>query len=129
MAAISRLSFFLLPPNSARVYMRRLKIPFCRLFYVGLLFVVANSFPVAAQTPQATRVTVFEGARLIVGDGSPPIEGAAFIVENNRFTRVGRRGELPVPAGAARVAEATRERRGGERRAARRGPLLPASPD
>jgi imidazolonepropionase-like amidohydrolase len=48
-------------------------------------------------------VTVFEGARLIIGDGSPPIENAAFIVQNNQFTQVGRRGELPVPAGATRV--------------------------
>ena len=83
--------------------MRRLKTPFCRLFYVGLLFVTAYPFPVAAQAPQATRVTVFEGARLIVGDGSAPIEGAAFIVENNRFTQVGRKGQLQVPAGAARI--------------------------
>src|SRR5258705_13818416 len=48
-------------------------------------------------------VTVFEGARLITGDGSAPIESSAFIVENNRFTQVGRRGEVQVPAGAARV--------------------------
>jgi imidazolonepropionase-like amidohydrolase len=50
-----------------------------------------------------TQVTVFEGARLITGDGSAPIENSAFIVENSRFTRVGRRGELQVPAGAVRV--------------------------
>jgi len=50
-----------------------------------------------------TGVTVFEGARLITGDGSPPIEDSAFIVENNQFTQVGRRGEVQVPAGAARV--------------------------
>jgi imidazolonepropionase-like amidohydrolase len=45
----------------------------------------------------------FEGARLIVGDGSAPIEASAFIVENNKFTRVGRRGEVTPPSGAARV--------------------------
>ena len=55
-----------------------------------------------AQAPPV-RVTVFEGARLITGDGSPPIENAAFIVEDMRFTRVGRRGDVEVPAGAARV--------------------------
>ena len=37
------------------------------------------------------------------GDDSEPIEDAAFIVENNRFTAVGRRGQINVPAGAARV--------------------------
>ena len=55
-----------------------------------------------AQAP-AARVTLFEGARLITGDGSAPIENSAFLVEGNRFTRVGRRGELQAPAGAARV--------------------------
>ena len=51
----------------------------------------------------AVRVTVFEGARLITGDGSAPIENSAFIVENDRFTRVGQRGQVQVPAGAVRV--------------------------
>ena len=46
---------------------------------------------------------MFEGARLIVGDGAAPIENSAFIVANNRFTQVGRRGQVNVPAGAARV--------------------------
>jgi imidazolonepropionase-like amidohydrolase len=48
-------------------------------------------------------VTVFEGARLITGDGSPPIENAAFIVEDTRITRVGRNDDVDAPAGAARV--------------------------
>ena len=48
-------------------------------------------------------VTVFEGARLIVGDGSAPIEDAVFTVENDRFTQVGRRGEVRIPDGATRV--------------------------
>jgi imidazolonepropionase-like amidohydrolase len=58
-------------------------------------------FLVEAQ-PQGS-VTVFEGARLIVGDGSAPIENAAFIVNGNRFTEVGRAGQVQVPAGARRV--------------------------
>jgi hypothetical protein len=57
----------------------------------------------AAGQDQTTRVTVFEGARLITGDGSAPIENSAFIVENDHFTRVGRRGQLQVPAGAVHV--------------------------
>jgi imidazolonepropionase-like amidohydrolase len=56
---------------------------------------------VEGQAP--TSVTVFEGARLITGDGRAPIENSAFIVEKDLFGRVGRRGELQVPAGAARV--------------------------
>src|SRR5258706_6839292 len=59
---------------------------------------------VQSQAPPAgPSVTVFEGARLIAGDGSAPIENSAFIVENNHFTRVGRRNEVPVPAGAVRI--------------------------
>jgi imidazolonepropionase-like amidohydrolase len=46
---------------------------------------------------------VFEGARLISGDGTAPIENSVFIVENTHFTRVGRRGEVEIPPGAARV--------------------------
>ena len=58
---------------------------------------------VAGQAPQSGGVTVYEGARLIVGDGSAPIENSAFVVQGNRFTDVGRRGQVKVPAGAARV--------------------------
>jgi imidazolonepropionase-like amidohydrolase len=67
----------------------------------GLLVVAAFSWPAAAQAPRPA-VTVFEGARLIVGDGSV-IENAAFVVENGRVTAVGRNGQVAVPAGAARV--------------------------
>ena len=48
-------------------------------------------------------VTWFEGARLIVGDGSAPIEDSAFLVEGDTFTWVGRQGEAEPPEGAVRV--------------------------
>jgi len=73
------------------------------LFLIALFLVTGCSTPETVEAPQATAVTVFEGARLIVGDGSEPIENAAFIVENDRFTAVGRGGQLDVPAGATRV--------------------------
>ena len=47
--------------------------------------------------------TLFEGARLIVGDGGTPIENSAFLVEGTRFTRVGRAGEIEAPDDAARI--------------------------
>jgi len=53
--------------------------------------------------PSAASPTLFEGARLIVGDGSAPIDNSAFIVEHNRFTQIGRKGRLKAPAGARRV--------------------------
>jgi imidazolonepropionase-like amidohydrolase len=45
---------------------------------------------------------VYEGARLIIGDGKV-IESSAFVVENGRIAQVGARGQVKVPAGAARV--------------------------
>ena len=60
---------------------------------LGLFVGAACSGPPAVQAPapEAANVTVFEGARLIVGDGSAPIENAVFVVENDRFVQVGRR--------------------------------------
>lgn len=40
---------------------------------------------------------------LIVGNGSAPLENSAFLVENNRFGRIGRKGQLQAPPGAARI--------------------------
>jgi len=48
-------------------------------------------------------VTLFEGARLILGDGRI-IENGAFTVAGNQFGTVGRRGDVVPPAGANRVA-------------------------
>jgi imidazolonepropionase-like amidohydrolase len=57
-----------------------------------------------APTPSTANVPIlFEGARLIVGDTSDPIENAAFLVDGGKIVRVGRRGELQAPAGATRV--------------------------
>ena len=76
-----------------------------RILVVSLLFVTAAwAAQSANQTAETTEaVTVFEGARLIAGDGSPPIEDSALLVEGDRFGPVGRRGEIQVPAGAVRV--------------------------
>jgi imidazolonepropionase-like amidohydrolase len=56
---------------------------------------------VGGQTPSGT--TVFEGARIIVGDGQPPIENAAFVVTGDRIVQVGRAGTVKAPQGATRV--------------------------
>src|SRR5437867_3312479 len=72
------------------------------LVLAACLFLAACSFQTNGQAG-TNRVTVFEGARLITGDATAPIENSAFVVENNVFTQIGRQGEVKVPAGAARV--------------------------
>ena len=69
----------------------------------GLLPIALALTSVSAQRSTAPSVVLYEGARLITGDGSAPIDSAAFLVENGRFTRVGRRGEVQAPGGATRV--------------------------
>ena len=75
-------------------------------------FIVACAFalvagcsptPSAEQRPAATNATFFEGARLITGDGSAPIEDSAFLIESDRITRVGKKGEVTPPVGAGFV--------------------------
>ena len=75
--------------------MRRLKL---------LVFAVVAAWSVTAlgQSP-STGTTVFEGARVIVGDARPPIENASLVVSGGRFVQVGRAADLKAPAGATRV--------------------------
>jgi len=54
-------------------------------------------------SPTASNVTVFEGARLIVGDGTTVIENSSFLIEGDLFVAVGNNGELSIPAGTTRV--------------------------
>src|SRR5947208_15530543 len=81
-----------------RLSMRRRFSSRTHLLAMALLVITAMPPPAAAQI-----VTVFEGARLITGDGGTPIEDSAFVVEGNRIAQVGRKGTLTVPAGARRV--------------------------
>jgi imidazolonepropionase-like amidohydrolase len=71
----------------------------------GLFFLVAAcAAPPTSQPPAAARsVILFEGARLITGDGTAPIEDSAFVVEDGTFSAVGRRGQVQAPGGATRV--------------------------
>ncbi len=86
--------------------MHRLKtrphvLPFAGFFALLMLAIWSNSAD--GQAPVAGGVTVFEGARLITGDGGAPIENAAFVVSGTRITSVGRMGQLRPPSGATHV--------------------------
>ncbi len=75
--------------------------------FLACLCAAASVLLAACSSPEidtaGKTVTVYEGARLITGDGSPPIENAVIVVADDRFVRAGRRGEVSVPEGAARV--------------------------
>ena len=49
------------------------------------------------------RPVLYEGARLIIGDASAPIESGAFLVQDGRIGAVGRKGAVAAPPGAGRV--------------------------
>src|SRR5689334_2079450 len=60
------------------------------------------SMAARSQTPRPAAVALYDGARLIVGDGRV-IDAAAFIVRDGRIAAVGRHGAVSAPAGAARI--------------------------
>jgi imidazolonepropionase-like amidohydrolase len=64
----------------------------------ALLFLVAWSASSSAQNA----TTVFEGARVIVGDGRV-IDNAAIVVNAGKITQVGSAANVKAPAGATRV--------------------------
>jgi imidazolonepropionase-like amidohydrolase len=77
-----------------------------KLFGIGGLLLAAAVFgvqPAATQSAGPPAAALYEGARLIAGDGSAPIESSAMLVEKGTITRVGRKGDVTAPAGAARV--------------------------
>jgi imidazolonepropionase-like amidohydrolase len=67
--------------------------------WFGLAALVASalSHPATAQT------VLFEGARLITGDGSAALENATILAERGTITRIARGGEIAAPAGAVRI--------------------------
>ncbi len=65
---------------------------------VALIAAVAG----CATPPPPGSVTVYEGARLIVGDGSV-IDNATLVVAGDKIWRVGRAGDVQVPAEVERV--------------------------
>ena len=82
----------------------------CAAATVPFALLVTISFGLAAcgpaeepPPPAAVSTVVYEGARLIVGDGSAPIENSAFTVDDGGFVEVGAAGAVAVPEGASRV--------------------------
>jgi imidazolonepropionase-like amidohydrolase len=71
----------------------------------GLAGVVAAAavlaWTVAAPQSQPRAATLFVGARIIPGDGGPPVENGALLVDNGRIARVGPAGSITAAAAAS----------------------------
>jgi len=54
-------------------------------------------------SPALAQNVVFENARIIVGDGSAPIENGTVVVQNGKIAQVGPAANVKAPAGVARI--------------------------
>jgi imidazolonepropionase-like amidohydrolase len=79
--------------------MGRMKALMCCALLGSAASMAARAQP---QTPRPAAVALYDGARLIVGDGGV-IEDGAFVVRDGRIAALGRKGAVSVPPGAARV--------------------------
>lgn len=75
-----------------------LRVPFLAAAVIPVLLLAGACAPGDEGTP----ATVYEGARLISGDGGV-VEDAVLVVRDGRFAAVGPRGEVEVPRGSTRV--------------------------
>ena len=66
------------------------------------LILLATTVSVLAAMPANAQVTVFEGARLIVGNGNV-VDNGTIVVDGARITQAGAAGSVTAPAGATRV--------------------------
>lgn len=70
---------------------------------LGIAAILVVGCGTASPPPPASTTVVYEGARLITGDGSAPIEDGLLVVDGGAITAVGARANVAVPEGAARV--------------------------
>jgi imidazolonepropionase-like amidohydrolase len=70
------------------------------LFKAMATFCIAALFAVS---PAMAQSVLFEGARVIPGDGSPAIEDAAILSEGGIIARIGKKGDIALPAGGTRI--------------------------
>jgi hypothetical protein len=66
------------------------------VFLILAYAIVLSLLPAQAQQP----AVVIEGGTLIDGNGGAPVPDSIVVIQGNRITAVGRRGQTTVPAGA-----------------------------
>lgn len=71
-----------------------------RWLFCGGVWLALAALPLAQG---AGSTVLFEGARLLLGDASPPIERGAILVQDGRIRAVGAAGTVTAPPGARRV--------------------------
>jgi imidazolonepropionase-like amidohydrolase len=79
----------------------RICVPAALVFTLLLIAACSPAPPLLAPAPGAA--VLFEGARLIDGNGGPPIEQSALLVDGDAIVAIGRKGDIAAPAGAARI--------------------------
>ena len=67
---------------------------------IGLLALAAACI---IGSPASAQTILFEGARVIPGDGGAALDNAAILVDGGTIARIGRAGEVTAPAGATRI--------------------------
>lgn len=70
-----------------------------RIILAGSLLVAALATTLYGQPKDV----IYEGARVIIGDATSPIESGAFVVRNGRITAIGAKGSIHASTGAAHL--------------------------
>src|SRR5262245_29526839 len=70
---------------------------------VIIVIVAQSATPIQTQSRSSTSVVLYEGARLIRGDGSQPVLNSAMLVENGMITTIGVKGGVNAPRAALRI--------------------------
>src|SRR5918994_3289846 len=80
-----------------------MEVPMHRVNLAAVAAIITLGFVAGCATRASERsVTVYEGARLIVGDGRV-IENATLVVDGTKIAQAGGAADVRVPAGATRV--------------------------
>src|SRR3954452_588828 len=74
------------PVSRPMIYHLRKESMMRRLIYVGLILTVLTGVVRLAAQQRPARAVAYEGARLIIGDTSAPIESGVLVVQDGRIT-------------------------------------------